>query len=400
MKKENRVERHIITKSHPMFKICSEYTKKSKNLYNYANYIVRQEFINNNKFIKYSDLWRMLKTEEVFKDIGSNSGQHTLKILEHNWKSFFAAIKDWSKNPQKYLGKPRLPNYLDKERGRFICVLTNMQSQIKDGYLFFAFKPFKPFNNMIKVGFSGKHMQTRIIPKLGYYVLEIVYQIELPDLNNNTDRIIGIDLGLSNLCTIQNNFAEKPFVINGRPLKSMNQYYNKEKAKIQSELKILNSLNWSNKLARLTMKRDNKIDDYLHNASRYIVNFCLAFNVDTVVIGKNTKWKQGFKRQQGFIQIPYEKLIGQLQYKLRDIGIKVVLTEESYTSKASFIDGDIMDKNVGFSGSRIKRGLYKTNNNTLINADVNGAGNIIRKVFPKAFDGIEGVGLHPVIINL
>lgn len=400
MKKENRAERHIINKNHKMFNICNEYCKLSKNLYNYANYFIRQEFIKTGNFIKYHDMWKIMKTEEPFKAIGSNSGQHTLKILERNWKSFFVAIKDWSKNKGKYLGKPRLPHYLDKEKGRFVCVLTNMQAQLKDGYIYFAFTPFKPFNNLIRVKFKGKLMQTRIVPKVGYYVLEIVYEIEVPEVNELSSRIIGIDLGLNNLLTVQNNFNGESFIVNGKPLKSMNQYYNTKKAKIQSELKKVNSLDWSNKLSQLTLKRSNKIDNYMHRATRYIVNYCLAFNVDTVVIGKNKTWKQEFKRQRDFVQIPYEKLIQQLQYKLQDIGINVVLTEESYTSKASFIDNDGICKDTNFSGKRIKRGLYKTNDGTLINADVNGASNIIRKVFPNAFDGIKGVDFHPSIINL
>lgn len=396
---ECRIERHLITKYHPMFKICALYTRYSKDLYNHANYIVRQEFINNKRFIKYNELWKMMKTEESFKTIGSNSGQHTLKILERNWKSFFAAIKDWSKNPNKYLGRPKLPNYLDKN-GQLVCMMTNMQTQIKDGYLYFAFKPFKPFNNLIKVSFKGKHMQTRIVPKNGYYVLEVVYEIELPFIKGESDRIISIDLGLNNLMTIQNNIGSKPIVINGKPLKAINNYYNMKKSFIQSELKKVNGLNRSDKLSQLTMKRDNKIDNYLHNASRYVVNYCIENGIDTVVIGKNDKWKQEFKNQRNFVQIPLEKLIHQLQYKLREIGIHVILTEESYTSKASFIDKDVMKKDVIFSGKRIKRGLYQCKDGKLINADVNGASNIMRKVFPNIFDGIKGVGLHPVIINL
>ena len=399
MLKGNRVERHIITKHHPMFKTCALYTRYSKDLYNHANYIVRKEFITNNNFIKYKELWKMMKTEESFKTIGSNSGQHTLKILERNWKSFFVAIKDWSKNPQKYLGKPKLPNYLDKE-GQLVCVLTNMQSQIKNGYLYFAFTPFKPFNNLMKVQFNGKHMQTRIVPKKGYFVLEVVYEIEVPILKEESTKIIGIDLGLNNLMAVQNNVGLKPFVVNGKPLKAFNNYYNMKKSSIQSELKKVNGLDWSVKLNQLTMKRDNKIDDYFHNASRYIVNYCIENNIDTVVIGKNDKWKQEFKNQRNFVQIPLEKLINKLQYKLRDIGIKVILTEESYTSKASFIDNDEMKKDIEFSGKRVKRGLYQTNKGVLINADVNGASNIMRKVFPNIFDGIKGVGLHPVIINM
>lgn len=383
-----------------MFKICDDYCKRSKNLYNHANFIVRQEFINNNNFLKYIDTQKIMKVEDSFKSIGSNSGQMTLKILEQNWKSFFVAIKDWSKHPEKYLGKPKLPNYLDKEKGRFVWVLTNVQSKVIDGYLKFTFKPLHPFNGLIKTNVIGKHMQTRIVPKDNYYVLEIVYQIEVPDESESENRILGIDLGLNNLMTIQNNFNEKPFVVNGKPIKSMNTYYNMKKSKMQSELKKVNDKNWSKGLARLTMKRDNKINDYLHMSSRYVINYCVAFEVDVVVIGKNDKWKQEFKRQSNFILVPFERLIHQLQYKLREVGIRVILTEESYTSKASFIDRDEMKKDVIFSGKRIKRGLYKMNAGKLINADVNGASNIIRKVFPNVFDGIEGVGLHPSIVNL
>ena len=401
MTKENRAERHVINKNHKMFNICNEYCKLSKNLYNHANYTIRQEFIKNGKFTNYNEMAKIMKTEDSFKAIGSNSGQHTLKILERNWKSYFVAIKDWSKNKGKYLGKPKLPHYLDKEKGRFIGVLTNMQAQIKDGFLYFAFKPFKPFNNLIRVKFEGKIMQTRITPRKGYYVLDIVYEVEVPEIRNIDSRIIGIDLGLNNLMTVQNNFGERSFVVNGKPLKSMNQYYNMKKSKIQSELKKVNGLNWSNKLSQLTMKRDFKIDNYIHRASKYIVNYCLAFDIDTVVIGKNKTWKQEFKGKRNFVQIPFEKIIQQLQYKLRDIGIKVVLTEESYTSKASFLDEDSMTKGTEFSGKRVKRGLYHSKRDILINADTNGASNIIRKVFPNAFaDGIKGVDFHPIIVNL
>ena len=381
-----------------MFSICNEYCLKSKNLYNYANYHVRQHFIIKNEYISYNDLWKMMKSEQPFKDIGSNSGQHTLKILERNWKSFFVAIKDWGKNPQKYLGKPRLPNYLDKDKGRFVWVLTNVQSKVINGKLVFSFKPLHPFNGIIKTKIKGKHMQTRIVPQKGYYVLEIVYQINVPEITHTPNKILGIDLGMNNLITTQNNFGEKPFVINGKPLKAMNNYYNKKAAETQSHLKKSNGRNWSNRLSRLLTKRNNKIDHYMHNVSKWIVNYCFAFKVDTVVIGKNDSWKQENKIKN-FVQIPFERMLYQLRYKFEQAGIKVILTEESYTSKASFLDEDKMSKGE-FKGVRVHRGLYRSADGTLINADVNGAGNIIRKVFPNAFDGIEDVGLHPVIINI
>lgn len=397
--KLNRVEKHQIKKNHPMFKVCDDYCFRSKNLYNYSNYIIRQEFIKNGNFLSYYDIDKMIKKEEPYKEIGSNSGQMTLKVLEQNWKSFFAAIKDYGKSPHKYLGRPKLPNYLDKDKGRFVWILTNIQSKVIDGRLMFSFKPVKEFSGLIKTRFKGKHMQTRIIPKGDIYVLEIVYQIEVSDVIALENRILGIDLGLNNLVTTQNNFGEQSFVINGKPLKSINKFYNKKAAELKSKAKKVNDKNWTQRLSWLTTKRENKIDNYMHNASSWILNYCLAMKVDTVVIGKNKKWKQKAKLKN-FIQIPFEKLIEQLKYKLGDNGIRVALTEESYTSKASFLDKDQLSKGE-FSGERIERGMYRTNNGVVINADVNGASNIIRKVFPNAFaNGIEGVCLHPSIINI
>ena len=210
-------------------------------------------------------------------------------------------------------------------------------------------------------------------------------------------------MGVTNFVTVQNNFKEKPFVINGGELKSINQYYNKRLAKYKNVAVKTNNRYWTKNMQNLTDKRMNKIDYYLHCVSKYIVNYCIAFNVSIVVVGYNKTWKQNINlgsQNQSFVGIPYNSFINKLHYKLEKAGIKLLLTEESYTSKASFLHEDSM--NIGnYSGKRVKRGLYKTNEGTLINADVNAAGNIIRKVFPNAFaDGIEGVGLHPVIVNV
>ncbi|MED3785598.1 transposase, partial [Geobacillus stearothermophilus] len=194
-------------------------------------------------------------------------------------------------------------------------------------------------------------------------------------------------------------------VINGKGVKSINQYYNKQKAYFQSILKKQNGLNWSKRLEKLTLKRNNKIKDFMHKASRYVVDWCVKHNIDTIVIGKNDNWKQevdlGKRLNQAFVQIPYDMFIEQLQYKCEEVGIKVVLTEESYTSGTSFLDGEAPIKENYDKNRRIKRGLFKSNKGILINADVNGAYNIMRKVFPKTFaNGVEGVGLHPVKLNV
>ncbi|MED4995098.1 transposase, partial [Geobacillus stearothermophilus] len=214
-----------------------------------------------------------------------------------------------------------------------------------------------------------------------------------------------IDLGLNNFVTMVNNIGETPIVINGKGVKSINQYYNKQKVYFQSILKKQNGLNWSKRLEKLTLKRNNKIKDFMHKASRYVVDWCVKHNIDTIVIGKNDNWKQevdlGKRLNQAFVQIPYDMFIEQLQYKCEEVGIKVVLTEESYTSGTSFLDGEAPIKENYDKNRRIKRGLFKSNKGILINADVNGAYNIMRKVFPKAFaNGVEGVGLHPVKLNV
>lgn len=385
-----------------MWEICDEYCLKSKNLYNYANYEIRKSFIEKGEFIKYNDMTKMLKTTEVFKDIGSNSGQHTLKMLEKSWKSFFVSIKDYSKNPSKYLGKPKLPGYKNKD-GRHICVLTNMQSQIKDGYLYFAFKPFKPYNNLIKTKIKGKHMQTRIIPKGSCYILEIVYQIDDVKEKEFNSRIVSIDLGINNFVTMVNNIGLKPIVINGRGLKSINQYYNKQLSKYRSLAKTNNNLDWTKRLDKINMKRYNKVEYFMHCASRSIINYCIGMNISTVVIGLNKTWKQECKignTTQKFVHIPYDNFISKLKYKCEENGIKLIITEESYTSGTSFIDNELPIKENYNKSRRKYRGMFISNKGIKINADVNGACQIMRKVFPNAFaNGIEGVDFHPLVIN-
>lgn len=403
-----RVERHMINKNHVCYTKFDELCFKSKNIFNYANYTIRQEFITNGKYIKYYDLSKLLQHSESFMDLGSNSSQMTLKILDKAWKSFFVSIKDWSKHPGKYLGRPKLPKYKNKD-GRFTCVLTNMQTHIVDGYLYFAFKELKPFNNLFRTKTKGKLLHVRIVPNCNNYVLEIVYSKEVPEIYTESKNIIGIDLGLNNFATIVNNIGSLPIIINGKGIKSYNQYWNKEASHYKSIAKTINNLDWTKRLTKITNKRNNKINYFLHKASKEVINYCLFNSVDTIVIGNNKNWKQECKlgkTTQGFVQIPHTEFINKLKYKCEDYGIKFISTEESYTSKASFLDSDIIPKygqkfDYEFSGKRIHRGLYKSKENILINADCNGAYNIIRKVFPNAYtNGIEGVHLHPVVINI
>lgn len=399
--KITRVDRHVINKNHKFYKLIDTYSYRSKNLYNYANYIIRQEFINNHKYIKYYDIAKQLKDSQPYKELMSQASQCTLQVLDRNWKSFFVAIKDWKKNPSKYLGMPKLPKYKKKE-GRFPWFLKNNQAYIKDNKVYFKMKIFEGYGFPTNV--KGRLISVRFVPKGCVYVMEIVYETEVEEIKNTNDKVLSIDLGVNNFVTMVNNIGDTPIIINGKGIKSYNQYWNKNKAKIQGEIKHRNNKGWCNRLDVLTLKRENKMNNFMHHASKFIVNYCKSSNIDTIIIGKNDKWKQkskmNNKSNQQFIYIPYEKLIHMIKYKAEENQIQVIETEENYTSGTSFLDNEEPIKENYNKSRRIKRGLFKSNNGTLINSDVNGACQIMKKVFPNAFaNGIVGI-LNPIVINL
>lgn len=400
----NRVEKHIIKSNNKYYSLLDEFCYKSKNLYNYANYIIRQEFVNNGKWIRYNDLDKILKQEGNNFDYRNmplaNTSQQCLRLLDKNWKSFFQSIKDYNKNPNKYLGRPKLPKYKSKN-GRNILILPNQNCKISKGIIKFP-KTFKGFYLKSKV---NNLQQVRFIPKDKYIIAEVVYRVDNVEELIDNGRYIGIDLGLDNFATITNNCGLIPLVINGKGLKSINQYYNKKISYYKSIAKRVNKIDYSNRMRKLTLKRNNKIEDYIHKASRFVVDYCRNNEINTIIIGNNKNWKQNSKMSkrvnQNFISIPYYSFIQKVQYKAEDFGIQVIITEESYTSGTSFLDNELPIKENYNKSRRKYRGLFVSNEGIKINADVNGSYQIIKKVFPKAFaEGIEGVGLHPFKVDL
>ena len=242
--------------------------------------------------------------------------------------------------------------------------------------------------------------QVRIVPRHGYYVVEIVYEQERRQADVHPDLIAGIDIGLNNLATLTaNKDGFVPRIVNGRPIKSINQWYNKERARIQSQL--TDNRYTTNRLERLTNKRTRKIDHYLHTSARRIIDLLVAEGIGTLIIGKNDQWKQqiniGKRNNQNFVSIPHARFIAMLTYKAQLVGIAVQVTEESYTSKCSFLDNEPVKKHDVYLGKRVKRGLFRASDGRVINADVNGASNIIRKVAPTAFgQGSRGPVVGPV----
>lgn len=406
-----RVEKHIVKSNNKYYSMLDDFCFKSKNLYNHANYIIRNEFIKNGNWIKYNTLDKILKDDIQFPDYRemptAQSAQQILKLIDKNWKSFFVAIKDWSKNKDKYLGRPKLPSY-KKKNGREILILTNQNCKlIETGIIKFP-KTFKGFTIKTKCSENKNFIslqQVRILPRSKQFVIEVVYKVSVPDVNKDNNRYMGIDIGLDNLATVTNNIGKQPFIINGKGLKSINKYYNKQVSHYRKIAKRMNCLDYTDRINKLTVKRNNRINDYMHKASKYIIEYAVNYNINTIVIGNNKKWKQNSSMNkivnQSFVGIPHRRLIEMITYKAETVGINIVVNEESYTSGTSFLDNEEPIKENYNKNRRVHRGLFVSNDGTKINADVNGSYQIIKKVFPKAFaDGIKGVALQPIRVNV
>ena len=364
----------------------------AKNLTNEAIYNIRQYYFNKKKYLSYNENYKMLKNSENYKKLNSNMAQQILKEVDGSFKSFFGLLK-LAKNGQ-YNGKIKLPNYLDKD-GFTTLVIGFVR--LKDDILIVPYSnSFKKTHQEVKIKLppvlKGKKIkEIRIIPKQHsrYFEIQYTYEVEEVQRELNKENALGIDLGIDNLCTCVTNTGAS-FIIDGRKLKSINQYYNKINAKLQSIKDKQKIERTTLRQKRITRKRNNRINDYLSKAARMIINYCLNNDIGRIVLGYNEDFQRnsniGSINNQNFVNIPYGKLRDKLIYLCKLYGIEFKLQEESYTSKASFFDGDeipIYDKENPqeyiFSGRRIKRGLYQTSTGKLINADCNGALNILRK---------------------
>ena len=407
MSNARRVERHIIKSSDKYFSLLMNFCHLSKNLYNHANYLVRNQFFEEGTWLRYNTLDKLLKQDIKYPDYKSmptaRSAQQTLRSLDKNWKSFFKSIRDWSKHKDKYLGKPKPPKFL-KKSGNYSLILTNQDCKLRDDKIYFP-RVFDGFTLSPKFMNRNDYLsfqQVRLTPHKQRIVVEMVYSISIPISESDNNRYVGIDIGVSNLATTGNNVGVTPFIINGRPLKSINQNYNKRVSHYREIAKRMNNRDYSKRMDSLTEKRNARIDDYLHKASRKIIDFCIENYIHTIIIGKNFEWKQNSKLSkkvnQHFVQIPFARFIGMIQYKAEECGIAVILTEESYTSGTSFIDNELPVKENYNKSRRVRRGLFKSNKGTLINADLNAAYQIIKKVFPIEWD--SGCALHPIVVNI
>ena len=262
---ETRVEIQLIKSDFSYFQMLKDFCHLSKNLYNHANFLIRKTLKETRKWLRYQDLDKILRNNEEFPDYRSmptaQSAQQTLKFIDQNWSSFFSAIKDWKENPSKYLGRPRPPKYLNKN-GYFSIILTNQNAKLKEDGLIHFPKTFKGFTVkpkfLVREDFSS-FQQIRFKFDGTNIVMELIYKIEIPEELLFNNRIASIDIGVDNLAVLTFNFNKNPIIFNGKPLKSMNQFYNKELSKMKSCLEKRNKKKSSNRIDKLSKKRTRKI---------------------------------------------------------------------------------------------------------------------------------------------
>ena len=361
----------IINQKHKYYAGLDYLCLLAKNLYNVALYNIRQQYFKDKTYLNYNALDKLLSYNVDYKAIPyRQSAQQILRSVDKTYNSFFKGIKS-DKNKGK---KVRLPRYKDKEKGRYILVYTNQCFKHKDNII-----RLKGVNGTWYEFYTDKEnlQQVRLIPKGNHIVVEIIYNIEY-ELKEDNNRYASIDLGLNNIVALSSNVCNS-ILYNGRPLKSINRYYNKHKAELQSKLGSNKYI--SKRINRLTFRRNNKIKDYMHKLSSAIIQYMEANTLNTLIVGKNDGWKtnicMGRVNNQNFVSIPYNMLISMLEYKCKLAGINIVVVNEAYTSKCSFLDKEKIQKHDTYKGKRIKRGLFVSSKGIKINADINGSLNIM-----------------------
>lgn len=377
------------------YNILRELCRTAKNLTNQAIYNVRQYYFQEKQFLKYESNYHEIKNCENYKLLNSNMAQQTLKDVNEMFKSFFSLIK-LAKQGKYNFKHIKLPNYLPKNGyANLIIGMINIKDDniltIPYSYTFKKKYETKIQIKIPKVLENKKIKEIRIIPKFNarFFEIQYTYEIKEENIRLNTNNALAIDLGVNNLCTCVTNTG-KSFIVDGKKLKSINQFFNKQNAKLQS-IKDKQSIKRQTKQQFLiSRKRKNRVNDYINKTCRYIINYCLTNYIGTLVIGYNQSFQNktnlGKRNNQIFTQLPFGKIREKLEYLCKRYNINYILQEESYTSKASFFDNDDLPiynmdnpQTYEFSGKRVKRGLYQTKDGYLFNADCNGALNILRK---------------------
>jgi putative transposase len=412
-----QVEQHQVKRGHQWWDYCDAVCFASKNLFNSAQYTNRQSFIYGYGVLTQTAMDKMFNSDIHYKELPAKVSQVVLKQISDSWHSYFKALAAWKLDPSRFTGKPKMPGYLNANGRNLIKFNTQAigAKAFKSGVII----PSKsPIELPVKPGLTFESLvEVRIVPKTGCYVIEVVFDDgSKPAHINHTGLAAAIDIGIDNLATIVfSSPTIQPIAINGKPLKAENQWMNKEVARLRKRI----GFGTSHQIQNIIRNRNNFVHTFWHKATAAITKEFIALGVTSVAIGKNPQWKtessMGRKNNQSFVQIPHAKFISMLTHKLEKLGITVTVGEESYTSKASFLDWDEIpiwtpskSNKVSFSGKRYQTKKYRSGNGTVIHADVNGGFNIERIVLPNSFGLFKTivernsgcVVAHPRRINL
>lgn len=452
-----------IKKGHRFYPYCENICLASLRLYNRGTYLMRQyatatdrmeqgkdltenqkeaydfirtitfgtKYFPEKKWLSYGQLDFILKSsnDSAYRGMPAQANQQILRCILRNFKSFFEAVKTYKDRPECFTGMPKMPGY--KKKGRMATAILTNQICIFKEEKYLKFPGTKELLNVKKHDLEGRLKEIRIKPHAGCFVLDIVMETEDPEVSmdnpllsmnekqlikhlstieRNPYRVISIDPGTNNFCAVTNNFGAQPFLIRGGIVKSENRFYNKQLAKLRSSAKICNDTFFTKRIDRLHGRRNRIIKDQMHKISRKITDWAVENEVQLVVLGHNIFQKQsinmGHENNQNFVQIPFQVFAGMLKYKLDEKGIAFLETEEAHTSMADFLAQDPIPKYKKgkkppkMSGERFKRGLYRHKDGTISNADINGAANIMRKVFPNVLEWDRGLVDRPYAVRI
>ena len=361
-------------------------------------------------FLSYNTLDAIFKFTDnpVYKRMNSQVNQNAIRKVIAAWDGYFESLKQYRTNPAGYTGKPKIPGYKNTEESTawFSKQVAKLKEEDGKSYLQFVNQKERFCIGKASIYKGLQYVKTEIKPVYGKYCLLITFddKVKAVEPPANPERILGLDPGVDNFLGVANNFGAVPFVIKGGAVKSVNQRFNKRRSALLSVLTkgsdSQHSVKYSEQLNTLSKKRDSFMRDYFYKCAWYICRYAKAADIDVIVMGHNDGQKQEIDLKdninQNFVSIPYTKFITILKTVASKHGIAVVIREESYTSQASLLDMDDIptykkgeNKKYAFSGKRIHRGLYRSKNGTLLNADINGAANILRKEYQNAFDGIK-----------
>lgn len=406
------------------YKVKNDYEKRllmflfhiSKNLYNVSLYTLRQQYFNYDKISSYYELNKLLNSNENFHILNTYASICTIRQAYNSMSLFIKHHNDLPKYLSKrdvyalYTDQVRPILYNNKKciklplsnlvRTKKVLTTTFNDPLIREFIKELNINKIENIYFPIPKVIEDKEIkQVRIVPlyKGEYIEIEFSYKKEKVELNEGNNNTLSIDVGINNLMTLVTT-NNNSYIIDGKRLKSINQFYNKQKAYYQS--KLVNN-KYSKRLRRFDLRNKHRIDDYVNKAVNQVIKISKEEKVNTIVIGYNKGLKEkGIKNDnltnkekskinQNFTRIPISRLINKIKYKCEEYSINCIVINESYTSLSSFYDNDKIDKQEKYSGKRIKRGLYLTKNNIEVNADVNAALNILRKSKPKDDEDIH-----------